>query len=191
MNRKFTCNPKYINTGEETSCPHCFQIFSRKDSLKRHLAKNRCPKKIFEKKNIVDEIHDHQCEYCSKIFKNNRNLKRHVEKYCKTKNILVNQQNNSGNNIQNQSHNTNQSYNTNNTNNSHNTQNINSNNVTQHITINKYGSENLDYIDDNFFKYLINQRLGLFWQSHTIKPELFKGSMWFIYPTSKLLCKFI
>jgi len=163
LKRKYTCNEKYIDTGDEVTCPHCLQIFTRKYSLKRHLEKNRCPKKICENVSQSEDIH--KCEYCSKNFKNNRNLKRHIDNYCKTKNVLLSQ-NTQNNQLHNQSHNTaNQSHNTQHINShnptTNNTANTNSNNnITQNITINSYGKENLDYIDDNFFKHLLKIPFG-------------------------------
>ena len=170
VNKKIPCSKivnRNNNTKNEFVCKHCFKLFTRSDNLRRHVEKSTChltqhtylPKNDSEECTKSNECN--KCQYCNKILSTKGNLKRHTDNYCKTKNILLlqNTQNTQNNQLHNQSHNTT----TNNTNqiNSHNpTTTTNSNNVIQNITINSYGKENLDYIDDDFFKYLLKIPYG-------------------------------
>ena len=152
LEKKFQCDEIQDHFDQnDFICEKCFKLFRRKDNLVRHM--ETCKKEI--------KIDDNQCEFCDKTYLNRSNLKRHLQT-CKMR-IFVKQKNNIQ--IDNSSDKTNINGDHNNVNkinvdksqNQNNT--INQTNIHQTI-INKYGSENTDYIDENFFKYLLKIPYG-------------------------------
>ena len=146
FDRKFQCDEIQDHFDKnDFMCEKCFKLFSRKDNLMRHM--EACKKQ--------QKIDDNQCEFCEKTYLNKGNLKRHLQT-CKMKIFVKNniQIDNSSNKTSiNGDHNNVNKINVDksqNQNNIINQNNIHQNNIINQTIINKYGSENTDYIDENF-----------------------------------------
>ncbi len=70
---------------DELKCPKCQKLFSRRDSLKRHLEKKKpCvddPKLLIEPM----ESNTHRCEHCQKKFESVQSKRRHERQFCSQK----------------------------------------------------------------------------------------------------------
>mgnify|MGYP003684501933 CR=1 FL=1 len=165
LNRKHPCKPLESNISIEIIKEEFEKENGTKKDKKGHFMDKKMSTKIYAK--------SFQCEFCNKSYKTLQTKNRHVHKYCKMKKIKTENDQmkqllreneelkekilNSTSNI----NNTNIVNNISTINNNNNTiinNNINNNiNSSNSITINNYGSENLDYITEQYIQKLLNK----------------------------------
>ena len=159
LHRKHTCKPLLNNISIEILREEFKvvkkDIFGQKVDIFGHLVDKKCPSEYTQNKLV--------CEYCNKVYKSEQTKSRHMKMYCRergrqekmTKLLKENEELKEKISQTSPSVSTNIVNNINNTltNNDNSINNINNINT---ITINNYGSENLDYITEQYIQKLLN-----------------------------------
>lgn len=133
-----------ISSQQENDCIYCGKRFKRKDNLKRHMERS-CKIMKFQ----MDELESKNMELESEnkqIKSKTIELEKKIEKLENTLNIGVSN-NDNGSNI-------NQHINNVNINNA-NVNSGNTNNIHTNITINSFGNESIDHLNEQYFKNLL------------------------------------
>ena len=154
------------------NCPRCGYSTKLKGNFRHHLNRKRvCKSK--ESNICIDEVKKqygmednmilskdkHRCKFCDEKFTRSDNLKRHMKYRCKKKNVVLYEQSKIEqleNEIKDMKvfieNNLSKCSKTINT-----TNNIKVNTINNKIIINNFGSENMDYINDNFIRQIVTE----------------------------------